>query len=97
MTGNAFRTGKAGRDGSGRGTGGNIDEGVDALGEEVLNLTDLGGGISLGVDGDDLNSKTARITFHAQFDLVEEVRLQVRNGKTDLLDPDILCRGSAGR
>ena len=59
---------------------------VDALGHQVLDLADLGGGVVLRVDDDDLDAFFLGLFFDAELDLVEEVGLQVGNGKADLLD-----------
>ena len=70
----------AGRGGAGR----DVDDRVDLLGDEVLDLVDLGGGVAAGVGDDDLDALLGRLLGDGLLDLVEEVGLQVGHREADL-------------
>ena len=67
------------------------------LGQQVLNLVHLGRAIAAGVNGDDLNALLAGIGIDGLLDLVEEVGLQVGNGKADAVHLLVLRAGRAGQ
>jgi hypothetical protein len=85
--------GGANRYPGGGGTGRNVDERVDLASDQVLDLADLGRGVALGVDGDDLDALGLALGFDRLLDLVEEVGLQVGHGEAD---GQVLGQGLAG-
>ena len=69
----------------GSGAGGDVDQRVDVLREQILDLAHLRRRVAFGVDGDHLDAFLGAGGLDRLLDLIEEVRLKVGDRKADLL------------